>query len=457
VNDTPPNELTLSQIWNAQWLAPDLTLVDGRPVRVVYRGVWTHGLGPDFANAYLDIDGRLASGSVEIHRRASDWNAHGHDRDPAYDNVVLHVVWQDDLGVPVRRSNGRSVATLFLPNALPDDIEAFARNAMLRPLGAIGFDFCAPVAAELRPENVHKIWERAGDERMRRKTDEIAARLAIEPPAQALYTLLLDALGYSRNRDGMRKVAERLPYDHLDARLLGVPKAVRFQRAAGLLLGVGGFLPLSPHEQEIAGIETEERDEMERTWERMGGAWRSITVDASGWDLARVRPAAHPIRRLLANAAILARIERGLVEDLCARIDQADAYPVLRRWLTEANPYLGEAHAHEMIVNVVVPFGLAYGDSVEQAALVDRSMELWSLMPAGRGNSVVKRMVDQICGAHPVGVATARAEQGLLHLHRTGCSVMRCFECPIAQLELMSTQASPPGESLARTGDSGYP
>ena len=75
-----PDELTLSQIWNAQWLTTPLLLADKRELRIVYRGVWTHGLGPDFTNAYLDIAGRLERGSVEIHRRASDWNAHGHDR-----------------------------------------------------------------------------------------------------------------------------------------------------------------------------------------------------------------------------------------------------------------------------------------------------------------------------------------------------------------------------------------
>ncbi len=435
-----PDELMLSQIWNAQWLTTPLLLADKRELRIVYRGVWTHGLGPDFTNAYLDIAGRLERGSVEIHRRASDWNAHGHERDPAYNDVVLHVVWQDDLDEAVRRSDGVSVPTLLLANHLPGTIEEFARSPTLRPLGAIGFDYCAPTAAKVRPNDVHEVWERAGDDRIRGKTELVAGRLALEPPAQALYALLLDSLGYSRNRDGMRAVSERLPYDHLDARLIGVVSAERFVRAAGLLLGVSGFLPLSPHEQELAGIDVSQRDAIEQAWKRMGSAWSSITVNASAWNLARVRPAAQPVRRLLALALILSRMESGLIEDLCALLDQSDSYAELQRWLTSHNPYLGRAHAHEVIVNVVVPFGLAYGDSTDQTDLVDRSMELWNRLGAGSGNSVVTRMVDQVCGAHPIRAQTARAEQGLLHLHRTGCSLMRCFECPIAQLEIMSIQ-----------------
>ncbi len=438
-----PDELTLSQIWNAQWLTTPLLLTDKRELRIVYRGVWTHGLGADFTNAYLDVAGRLERGSVEIHRRASDWVGHRHDRDPAYNDVVLHVVWQDDLDGPVRRSDGVSVPTLILADHLSGTVEEFARSPSLRPLGAIGFDYCAPTAAKMRPTDVHDVWERAGDERVRGKTELVAGRLALEPPAQVLYALLLDSLGFTRNRDGMRAVSERLPYDHLDARLFGAGTSDRFVRAAGLLLGVSGFLPLSPHEQELVGIDAGQRERIERAWIRMGSAWSSITVKASTWSLARVRPAAHPVRRLLALALILSRIESGLIEDVCSLLDQSDSYGALQRWLTSHNPYLGRAHAHEVIVNVVVPFGLAYGDSTEQTWLVDRSMELWNRLGAGRGNSVVTRMVDQVCGAHPVRVGSARAEQGLLHLHRTGCSLMRCFECPIAQLEIMSIHDTP--------------
>lgn len=438
--ETLPDEFTLSQIWNAQWLTMPLQLVDGRELRVVYRGIWTHGLGPDFANAYLDIDGHLVSGPVELHRRASDWNSHGHHRDPAYDAVVLHAVWQDDLDAPVRRHDGSSVATLHLPDALPAPVLEFPRSQDLRPLGAIGFEFCAPVAAQRFPSEVHDVWERAGDERMRLKTDAVAAKLALEPPAQVLYGLLLDALGYTRNREPMHLIAERLPYDHLDARLLGAQRESRFARAAALLLGVGGFLPLSPHEQELAELDATQLDAIEDSWARLGSAWDGITVPSDTWSLARVRPAAHPIRRLLALAEILSHIDDGLIEELCQCLERTDPYIALQRWFTHANPYLGAAHAHEMIVNVVIPFGLAYGDSVEQPELTDRTMTLWTMAVAGRGNVVVRRMVDQICDGHPLKVTSARAEQGLLHLNRTGCSVMRCFECPIAQLELTSTR-----------------
>ena len=68
-----PAELLLAQIWHAQWLTDALALGDGRPLRVVYRGVWTHGLGPDFRGAYLDLGGALREGDVDTTRASTRW------------------------------------------------------------------------------------------------------------------------------------------------------------------------------------------------------------------------------------------------------------------------------------------------------------------------------------------------------------------------------------------------
>ena len=436
---TSPAELTLAQIWNAQWLTSPLRLTDGRELRVVYRGVWTHGLGPDFSNAFIDIDGHLLHGAIELHRSTSDWFVHGHQLDPNYNETVLHVVWQDDAAEPVRRNDGATVPTLLLLDHLPGPLADFAGNPILRPLGALGFKYCAPYVAANNPAALRTVWEQAGDERMRLKTDAVAARLAGEPPAQTLYTLLLDALGYTRNREPMRAIAERLPYDHVDARLIGQRPEDRFARAAGLLLGLAGFLPLSPREQELAELDPEQVARAEQAWRELGVAWRGIEVPSSSWTLARVRPAAHPLRRLLAMATLLARVSSGLVEDVCWRLDRGDAYAALLSWLTEDNRYLGTAHAHEVIVNVLVPFVLAYGELTEQTDMMERAADLWMEMPVGQGNAIIRRMVAQICGDHPQRIRSARAEQGLLHLHATGCRAMRCFQCPVAQLEILST------------------
>lgn len=90
-----PPEVTLAKIWQAQWLVPGpWRTADGRRVAVRYRGRWSAGFGPDFADATLTLDGQPLAGAVELHRRAGDWRAHGHHLDPAYNAVALYAQYR---------------------------------------------------------------------------------------------------------------------------------------------------------------------------------------------------------------------------------------------------------------------------------------------------------------------------------------------------------------------------
>lgn len=445
----PVSELLLAQIWNAQWFVGEPSTTDGLPLRVIYRGIWTHGLGPDFSGALIDLAGQLQRGDVEIHRRASDWDRHGHQFDPAYNQVILHVIEEDDLGRPVRRRDGLSIPTLLLADALAGPITAFQPGAMQRPLGAIGFEHCAPEVAATDPGAIRQIWEQAGDRRLDAKARRVSQALALSPPHQVFYAMLLDALGYSRNREGMRAIGERLRWEQLEDRLAGRGQAERFERAAGLLLGIGGFLPFSPAEAELSGLEIDRVNRIENVWIEHGAAWQDLRLPPTIWQLARQRPAGHPVRRLLALVTLLSRAETGLAEDACARLLITDRRKALRDWLVKDNRYLGASHAHEIVVNVVIPFALAYGEDAGQDELTLAASALWETLPAGSGNTLTRRTAEQICGPAPdtLRSGTARAEQGLLHIYQTGCRVMRCYECPIAQLALQNRDGNQPAAS----------
>jgi hypothetical protein len=84
-------ELTLAKVWQAQWFVPGpWRTTDGRALVVRYRGRWSAGFGPDFADAHIVLGVQECTGAVEIHRRAADWRAHGHHLDPAYNAVRLY-------------------------------------------------------------------------------------------------------------------------------------------------------------------------------------------------------------------------------------------------------------------------------------------------------------------------------------------------------------------------------
>jgi hypothetical protein len=130
----PPREITeaiLAAIWNEQApLRGPMWDCTGQPVAVVYRGRWSAGSGPDFSGAMLALGEqgtRLTNGAVEVHLRCADWYAHGHDTDPRYNSVALHVVLWPLGARPVTRADGTAIPTLVLADYItlptPDLLE----------------------------------------------------------------------------------------------------------------------------------------------------------------------------------------------------------------------------------------------------------------------------------------------------------------------------------------------
>lgn len=104
-------------VWKYQkFSGQSLMTTDKITVQVKNPGTHNHGAGPDFFNARLLIGGQEWAGNVELHVKSSDWYAHGHENDLNYNNVVLHVVWEDD--VSVFRKDGSAIATLVLKDYL---------------------------------------------------------------------------------------------------------------------------------------------------------------------------------------------------------------------------------------------------------------------------------------------------------------------------------------------------
>lgn len=100
-------------IWRYQYFEKrELTTVSGLPLAIKKIGFQNFHEGPDFSEAHIILDGMDFFGSVEVHIKTSDWNAHGHENDKNYDAVILHVVWDHD--TEVSRKDGTTIPTLAL-------------------------------------------------------------------------------------------------------------------------------------------------------------------------------------------------------------------------------------------------------------------------------------------------------------------------------------------------------
>ena len=97
-----------------------LRTTDNERLEVVSVGQHNHNSGPDFFNGQVRIENQLWAGNIEVHIKSSDWFVHGHEKDAAYDNVILHVVYEYDADI-FRRDNS-TVPTLELKKFINQEV-----------------------------------------------------------------------------------------------------------------------------------------------------------------------------------------------------------------------------------------------------------------------------------------------------------------------------------------------
>jgi len=422
------SELTLSRIWQDGHYAREMRTVDGRRLSIIYGGVWTHQDGPDFRDAMVEIDGMLVRGSVELHLRASDWFRHGHQSDPNYDEVILHAVAENDMTTDVHGPSGPIIATVVLPDFLTSPLDALSASTFAVSLGALGSRTCLPTLAGGRRDLIHAVLRRAGWRRMSARQLRFSQELAHLPAGEVLYRGLLDAMGFMHNRDGMARLAERLP--------LATIEASGIRAATPLLLGVAGFLPLSPAHAELAGVQPAEMFGLEQRFDELVKHWRVEPLSPREWVLNRVRPLNHPVRRLASLGALLDATESdGLLGAvLSLPLDNGRSW---RTWLEQVQPAIGRGRSDQISVNVLAPFLAAFAEATGDDALAEQVALVWEQLPGSIDDSVAKSALTQIVGDQRFPVRLAIESQGLHQIARDGCRELRCFECPIAELAVM--------------------
>ncbi|HEX6511075.1 MAG TPA: DUF2851 family protein, partial [Chloroflexota bacterium] len=234
------DERWLADVWRRQAFdRRRLRTTSGLGFKVVYPGLCTGHAGPDFRDAILALPGGdLLRGDVELHLESSGWREHGHHRDPAYDAVLLHVVLDEDQ--PTRNSAGQPVLTLELagrlgpariaespPEPLPETERASQLSYVVAP--------CRASLPRKGPDAVRATILALAAERFESKQAGFEAELAACEPSQVLYAGLMEALGYSRNRQAFRQLAEDVPLSALAESREALAMEARLLAAAGAL------------------------------------------------------------------------------------------------------------------------------------------------------------------------------------------------------------------------------
>lgn len=190
-------------------------LADGRALEVLAPGRWNLLGGPDFLGARLRIAGREVIGDIEVHFHAADWQRHGHGGDPAYDEVVLHVVlFEPKRGAaPPRTRAGCEIAQFVLLPWLHCSLEEFAADDAVESLAQRDACRLAETLLELPPAERLAQVRSAAAKRWRQKVHFAGVRIARLGWDAACHHTALEILGYRFNRAAMLAVAERFPLD----------------------------------------------------------------------------------------------------------------------------------------------------------------------------------------------------------------------------------------------------
>lgn len=288
-----PGELELQALWFGGAFGRDFRSTDGRSVHIVQFGEWNRGAGPDFFQAAVEIDGVVHTGALELDPDAPAWDAHGHAVNPAFRNVVLHVLFQDD----ARKSFTRTCEHREVPQVIISDTRL--SDAMNRPPRDIAIAHPGRCVFPLKNFSAHALNGLLDEAAQFRATAKAARWLRTEDAHgrdAALFQATAETLGYGGNSLALRLLAQRLPL----AVLRADPTA-----AEAILFGSAGFLAPGMHEQ----APPDTRDYLRGLWDawwKQRSAFEVSPERAIPWKLHGQRPANHPHRRLGALAALIA-------------------------------------------------------------------------------------------------------------------------------------------------------
>ena len=458
----PAREGFLYHLWQQRSFHGPLSTVDGRRIEILERGEQNHDAGPDFLRALIIIDGEMKRGDVEIHPLAGDWFAHGHHKDPRYNNVILHVVTMHcPADFRTLRQDGETIPTLNLDQFLEKSAEELEADPESH-LTAAAPRFCA--LSQQEEATQQRILERAGDERLRLKARRFSERRQQDSWDQIFYLALLESLGYSKNQIPFRNLASRLPVEELWSYLWNDPPNLALAKAEAYLFGVAGLLPsraaLSSPSYD-ADMRSYVRDLIEH-WEQFPLRERISQLKAEAWQFFRLRPQNFPTRRLAAAAVLVMRFMddgfAGLFEKAAsaAKLQPrqvagefvkillveaegfwADHYafePTRLEFKREAKnrTIVGPDRARDMVVNVVLPGMLAYSEEVDDGRMANLMLEVYARFPRLTENEITRFMRKQLFGHEKEGdsvVTGVRPQQGMIHLNKQLCRGEHCEAC----------------------------
>lgn len=397
-----------------------LKTTTGEEVIILDQGKHNNHSGPDFLGAKLVIGGILWAGNVEIHVKSSDWYSHLHQEDPVYENVILHVVWEDNRNIQYK--SGKRIPCVELKKYVDHNLLV----KFYRLQNTIDWTPCQSFIKEL-PDEIRTSWlDQLSLERLNDKAEKVLLKLD-ESKGEwetVFYEMFARNLGLHVNGDAFENLAKRTPL-----KILARHKDQLFQLEA-ILFGQSGLLSSNFKEEYPLRLWKE--------YEHLSKKYGLYPMPGHLWKFMRLRPINFPTIRIAQLAKIIHQSDHLFskalsVKNLKEIVNMFDVSPGyywkdhyrFEKKTQKINRRMGRSTHELLVINTICPILYAYGKSRGMEEVKERAIEfLQGLKP--EANFLIRKWKE-------LGweVENSLETQALIQLRQQYCEKKLCTECKI--------------------------
>ena len=422
-------EQLLQYVWKHKILPLEcLETTDGKALEIIDPGLHNRNAGPDFFNAKLRIGNTMWVGNVEIHDHSKDWYRHGHDSDPAYDNVILHVV--EDVDCDVTNSKGDYIPQIKL--CVPMTVTLNYKEL----LNADAYPPCYRIVPDLSQLTIHSWMAALQTERLERKTQDIARRAerANGSWEDAYFITLARNYGFGINGDAFEQWAFNVPLNQVAHHRDDI-----FQVEA-IFLGQAGLLDVNaiPEKYQKEAMNDGYFTRLKNEYTYLAHKFSITPMNRTMWKFLRLRPQNFPHIRISQLATLYHDRKTSLSQLVeCKNVDEMRhmlSTHVTDYWATHYtfgsesasnNKSLSPFSINLLMINTAIPMLFAYGRHTCDDSLCERAFDMLEQLKA-EDNHIIRMWKE--CG---LKVKTAGDSQALIQLKNEYCDRKDCLRCRI--------------------------
>lgn len=419
----------LHYIWYNRLFYPSgITTISGDEVEIIHPGWPNRNAGPDFFNSRVRIGATMWAGNVEIHLRSSDWIAHNHQTDEAYNNVVLHVVGISDCD-SITDSKGRIVPEMVLryPDTLSQKYDTLIHKSSVIK--------CFDDVGKLPAIEVTNWLERMLLERMEQRSHHIF-RLFDEFNGnwdQVFFVMLSRAMGFGINSDPFEILARSIPINDV------MRHSDNLLQIEALLFGQAGFLDNVDGSESYPAI-------LKREYNLLKRKYSLVPMGVSQWKFLRLRPVNFPTIRISQLAAIIHKntgnfeswVNIDNFKKFIVRLDVGASgywrshFQFGKPVESEVRSHLGVSSRKLLIINALLPFMFAMAHKRGLYENQEQILKLFSDFSVEK-NNVINNWRDA-----GIEAGNAGESQALVYLTQNYCVPGKCLQCRIGHLIINS-------------------